>query len=113
MENRREIYSVKIKAGKRVYLFDVRQTSTGDYYITISERRRDPDGRVSKQRIFLYKEDFNKFLQGLTDTIEYVKKELLPHYDFSRYDRAPIYYNEPSEEEEGEEFFDEIEEFDE
>jgi hypothetical protein len=111
VEKRREIYSVKIKAGKRVYIFDVRKTTTGDYYITISERKKDSDGHhVSKQKIFLYKEDFNKFLQGLTDTIEYVKTELLPNYDFSRFDKAPTYYNRHDTEDEDMDTLDDLDE---
>lgn len=83
-----EVYSLKIKAGKRSYLFDVRSTKSMDYYITITERRRNSQGDgFEKQKIFLYKEDFNKFVQTLNQVVSYVKEELLPDYDFEEYDR--------------------------
>ncbi|MCS6904036.1 MAG: DUF3276 family protein [Bacteroidia bacterium] len=86
MEEQREIYSQKIRAGKRTYIFDVRATKGNDYYITITERKRRLDGSgFQKQKLFLYKEDFNKFLRCLSETIDYVKVELLPNYDFERY----------------------------
>jgi hypothetical protein len=88
MEDQREIYSQKIRAGKRTYIFDVRATKGNDYYVTITERKRRNDGSgFQKQKLFLYKEDFNKFLRSLSETIDYVKADLLPDYDFERYDR--------------------------
>ncbi|MCZ2357395.1 MAG: PUR family DNA/RNA-binding protein [Bacteroidia bacterium] len=83
-----EVYSLKIKAGKRTYLFDVRSTKGQDYYITITERHRNSQGDgFEKQKIFLYKEDFNKFVHTLNQVVSYVKEELLPDYDFEEYDR--------------------------
>ena len=89
--NRSEVYSTKIRAGKRTYFFDVKETRSSDYYITITEskRRFGGDG-YDKHKIFLYKEDFNKFLTCLTDTIDHVKTELLPDYDYEEFDRDPI-----------------------
>jgi hypothetical protein len=88
-EDHTEIYSQKVRAGKRTYIFDVRATRGNDFYITISERKRRSGGDgFQKQKIFLYKEDFNKFLAGLQHMIAYVKTELLPDYDFDQFDRA-------------------------
>jgi len=83
----REIYSQKVRAGKRTYLFDVRATRNNDYYITITERKKNADGDVHKQKLFLYKEDFNKFLASLNNVVDHVKTELLPDYDYEQYDR--------------------------
>ncbi len=90
--NRAEVYSTKIRAGKRTYFFDVKETRSSDYYITITEskRRFGGDG-YDKHKIFLYKEDFNKFLTCLTDTINHVKTDLLPDYDYEEFDRDPIH----------------------
>ncbi len=81
----REVYSVKVRAGKRTYIFDVRSTRNSDYYITITETRRDFGGGVSqKQKIFLYKEDFVKFQRALDQVIGHVRSDLLPDYDYER-----------------------------
>lgn len=90
--NRSEVYSTKIRAGKRTYFFDVKETRSNDYYITITEskRRFGGDG-YDKHKIFLYKEDFNKFVNCLNETIDYVKTELLPDYDYEEFDRDPIH----------------------
>jgi hypothetical protein len=88
-EEPREVHSIKVRAGKRTYIFDVRATRGNDYYLTITERkRRYGDDGFQKQKIFLYKEDFNKFLRSLEEAIQYVKHDLLPDYDFDQFDRA-------------------------
>ncbi len=93
MENNRndraEVFSTKIKAGKRTYFFDVKATRGNDYYITITEskKRLDGDG-YDKHKIFLYKEDFNKFMKTLNEAVDHVKTELLPDFDFDEYDRG-------------------------
>lgn len=87
---RDEIYSVKVKAGKRTYFFDVKSTRSNDYYLTITEskKRFKEDGfTYEKHKIFLYKEDFNKFLDALTNTVNHVKTELMPNVDFSQFDQ--------------------------
>lgn len=85
---REEVYSKKIRAGKRTYFFDVKATRGNDYYLIITESKRGfEDGQFVKHKIFLYKEDFNKFLTGLSDTIDHVKEELMPDYDFEQFDR--------------------------
>lgn len=86
---RDEIYSAKVKAGKRTYFFDVKSTRSNDYYLTITEskKRFKEDGfSYEKHKIFLYKEDFNKFLEALTNTVNHVKNELMPNVDFSQFD---------------------------
>ena len=71
---REEVYSKKVRAGKRTYFFDVKATRSNDYYVTITEsKKRLEDGVFIKHKIFLYKEDFEKFADGLKDTIEYIK----------------------------------------
>lgn len=86
---RDEIYSAKVKAGKRTYFFDVKSTRSNDYYLTITEskKRFKEDGfSYEKHKIFLYKEDFNKFLEALTSTVNHVKHELMPNVDFTQFD---------------------------
>ncbi|MEM9324920.1 MAG: DUF3276 family protein [Bacteroidota bacterium] len=87
---RDEIYSERVRAGKRTYFFDVKSTRSNDYYLTITEskRRFKEDGFVyEKHKIFLYKEDFHKFVEALNETVNHVKTELLPEVDFSEFER--------------------------
>jgi hypothetical protein len=81
------LYSKRVKAGKRrTYFFDVRETRGQDYFITITEsKKRFEDGTYERHKMFLYKEDFNKFLAALTETINYVKTDLMPNFDFDAY----------------------------
>ena len=81
------VYSKRIKAGKRrTYFFDVRATRGNDYYLTITEsRKRFNDGGYDRHKLFLYKEDFNKFTKALTEAVDYVKTELMPDFDFDAY----------------------------
>lgn len=84
-----DIYSERVRAGKRTYFFDVKSTRSNDYYLTITEskRRYKDDGYFyEKHKIFLYKEDFNKFLEALNSTVDHVKTELLPEVDFTQFD---------------------------
>ncbi len=75
MENEKnnEIYSKVVRAGKRTYFFDVKSTKGNDYYITLTESKKtvDNEGRENfqKHKIFLYKEDFEKFKEGLEDVL--------------------------------------------
>ncbi len=88
-----EIYSKRVKAGKRTYFFDVKATRSNDYYLTITEskKRFKEDGFVyEKHKIFLYKEDFAKFLEALNETVEHVKTDLMPDFDFSQFDRTDV-----------------------
>ncbi len=87
---RQEIFSERVRAGKRTYFFDVKATRANDYYLTITEskRRYKEDGfTYEKHKIFLYKEDFNKFVNALNNTVNHVKDELLPDVDFDQFDR--------------------------
>ncbi|ADY52639.1 PUR-alpha/beta/gamma DNA/RNA-binding protein [Pseudopedobacter saltans DSM 12145] len=73
-KEREEVFSKKVRAGKRTYFFDVKSTRSNDYYITITEsKKRLEDGMFVKHKIFLYKEDFEKFAEGLSETVEYIK----------------------------------------
>ncbi|WP_224997258.1 DUF3276 family protein [Cesiribacter sp. SM1] len=85
-----EIYSQRVRAGKRTYFFDVKSTRSNDYYLTITESKRrfkDDGFTYEKHKIFLYKEDFEKFLEALKESVEYVKTELMPEYDFSQFSK--------------------------
>jgi hypothetical protein len=72
-----DVYSKVVRAGKRTYFFDVKATRSGDYYLTVTESRkktgRDGNPVFEKNKIFLYKEDFAKFADGLADAVGYVK----------------------------------------
>ncbi|MDZ7740241.1 MAG: DUF3276 family protein [Bacteroidota bacterium] len=74
---RDEIYSQTVRAGKRTYFFDVKSTRAGEYYLTITESKRrfnNEQGKFyyEKHKLFLYKEDFDKFADGFKDTIEFI-----------------------------------------
>ena len=90
------VYSKRIKAGKRrTYFFDVRETRGNDFYLTITESRKrfDSDG-YDRHKIFLYKEDFNKFMKGLTEAVDYVKTDLMPDFDFDAFNHDTPYEGE-------------------
>ena len=87
------VYSKRIKAGKRrTYFFDVRETRGSDFYLTITESRKrfDSDG-YDRHKIFVYKEDFNKFIKGLGEAMDYVKTELMPDFDFDAFNHDTPY----------------------
>jgi hypothetical protein len=79
-KDRDEIFSKAVRAGKRTYFFDVKSTRKNDYYLTITEskKRFEDDGGHSyeKHKLFLYKEDFEKFSEGLQDVFNYIKNNL-------------------------------------
>lgn len=85
--NPESIFSKRIKAGKRrTYFFDVRETRGNDYFITITEsKKRFNDDGYDRHKMFIYKEDFNKFINALTETADYVKTELMPDFDFDAF----------------------------
>ncbi len=92
------VYSIRVKAGKRrTYFFDVRETRGNDFYVTITESRKrfDSDG-YDRHKIFLYKEDFNKFIKGLNETIDHVKTELMPDFDFDAFNHDTPYEGDES-----------------
>ena len=73
---RQEIYSKAVRAGKRTYFFDVKSTRKNEYYLTITESKKkyDQDGsfHFEKHKIFLYKEDFDKFTDGLNEVVNFI-----------------------------------------
>lgn len=81
------IYSKRLRAGKRrTYFFDVRSTKGNDYYLTITEsRKRFDDNGYDRHKVFLYKEDFNKFSKALNEAIDFVKTDLMPDFDFDAF----------------------------
>lgn len=89
------VYSKTLRAGKRrTYFFDVRSTKNGEFYLTISEsvRRSDTDTNWDRHKIFLYKEDFNRFATAINETLDHVKNELMPHYDYDEFTRRQEEY---------------------
>jgi hypothetical protein len=86
------IYSKRIRAGKRrTYFFDVRTTRGNDYYLTITEsRKRFNDNGYDRHKIFLYKEDFNKFIKALGEAVDYVKTDLMPDFDFDAFNHDNV-----------------------
>src|SRR5690606_7417421 len=85
-----EIYSQRIRAGKRTYFFVVKSTRSNDFYLTITESKRKFNNDTysyEKHKIFLYKEDFAKFLEALQGTIEHVKTNLLSAEDLAEMER--------------------------
>lgn len=74
-QEREEVFSRRVRAGKRTYFFDVKATRSNDYFLTITEsKKRLEDGTFIKHKIFLYKEDFEKFTEGLNETLNYIKE---------------------------------------
>lgn len=86
-KQRNDVYSLRVKAGKRrTYFFDVRSTKGNDYFLTITESKKVADSdQFERHKIFIYKEDFAKFVQAMEDAIHHVKTELLPDFDFDTY----------------------------
>ena len=83
------VFSKTIRAGRRrTYFFDVRTTRGNDYYVTITEsKKRFHEDGYDRHKVFLYKEDFNKFLEALNEVVNHVKTDLLPEYDFDEFNR--------------------------
>lgn len=82
------VYSTKVRAGKRrTYFFDVRKTNGEDFYITLTEStKKFNSGGYERHKIFLYKEDFNRFVNALGDCVDHVKG-LMPDYDYEQYEK--------------------------
>lgn len=93
------IYSKRLRAGKRrTYFFDIRATKANDYYLTITEsRKRFDDNGYDRHKVFLYKEDFNKFIKALNEAVDYVKTELMPDFDFDAFNHDEFLENGNSE----------------
>ena len=95
---REEIFSRAVRAGKRTYFFDVKATVGEEYYITITESKRrfnNEQGKFfyEKHKLFLYKEDFDKFANGLSDVIEFIRTGKAP--DRPEYEVATVFENDP------------------
>ncbi len=95
-KDRDEIFSKRVRAGKRTYFFDIKATRSNDYYLTITESKRkykDDGFTYEKHKIFLYKEDFAKFINALSETVDHVKEELMPEFDFTQFDNDDNEYS--------------------
>jgi len=88
-EPEESVFSKRVRAGKRrTYFLDVKKTKGNDYFITITEstRREDSYG-YKRHKIFLYKEDFNRFVASLNEVVNHVKTDLMPDFDYEEFDR--------------------------
>lgn len=82
--DREEIFSRIVRAGKRTYFFDVKATVADERYLTITESKRrfsNDEGKFfyEKHKLFLYKEDFDKFMTGLSDALEFIRTGKAPY----------------------------------
>lgn len=109
------IYSKAIKAGKRIYYLDVKKSRNEDMYLAITESKKkvsgsDNDTQVTyeKHKIFLYKEDFDKFVEGLQDVVGFIKREQgeTPQREYYNNDEDGLTAAEPTEEVKAKSFFD-------
>ena len=87
------VYSTRVRAGKRrTYFFDVRATRGNDYFLTITEsRKRFDNNGYDRHKVFIYKEDFNKFIKAVNEAIDFVKTELMPDFDFDAFNHDEAY----------------------
>jgi hypothetical protein len=85
--NIESVFSSRVRAGKRrTYFFDVRATRANDYFLTITEsRKRFDNNGYDRHKVFIYKEDFNKFVKAITEAVDFVKTELMPDFDFDAF----------------------------
>ncbi len=96
------VFSKKVRAGKRrTYFLDVRKTKGEDYFITITESTKREDGfGYRRHKIFLYKEDFNRFVSSLNEVVDHVKKDLMPDFDYEEFDRRQAEWESQNRDEE-------------
>jgi len=85
-----EVYSKRVKAGKRTYFFDVKETKAGEYYITLTESKKrfnEESGKFffEKHKLFLYKEDYTKFQDGLNDVLGFIQENQGYDENYERY----------------------------
>jgi len=85
-----EVFSKRVKAGKRTYFFDVKETKAGEYYITLTESKKrfnEESGKFffEKHKLFLYKEDYTKFQNGLNDVLNFIQENQGYDQDYERY----------------------------
>ncbi len=98
MQPRDAFFSKKIRAGKRTYYFDVKATRANDYYITITESKRKPGESedrpfFEKHKLFLYKEDFEKFTDGLQEALGYIREKRSAEGNSANYDHNSANYD--------------------
>jgi Protein of unknown function (DUF3276) len=87
------VYSKKVRAGKRrTYFFDVRRTRGEDFYLTLTESTKRINGGYERHKVFLYKEDFNRFVETLSEVVDHIKTELMPQYDYDEFARRQDEY---------------------
>ncbi len=99
------VFSKRVRAGKRrTYFLDVKKTKGSDYFITITESTRREDGfGYKRHKIFLYKEDFNRFVASLNEVVSHVKTELMPEFDYEEFDRRQAEWEAQNREMDGDE----------
>lgn len=98
-EYRGEVFSKRVPAGKRTYFFDIKTTRSGeDFFLTITESKRIAESRYEKHKIFLYKEDFGKFVTAMHEVLTYVREECLPEYEFRGLPDLSVSPNDPADE---------------
>jgi hypothetical protein len=91
-----EIFTKRVRAGKRTYFFDVKSTkSEKDFYITITESKRVGEEEYEKHKVFLYKEDFEKFRDALDETVDYVQSQLLANLPSAQTESATVPVEKP------------------
>ncbi|MFM8372546.1 MAG: DUF3276 family protein [Bacteroidota bacterium] len=96
------VFSKKVRAGKRrTYFLDVRKTKGEDFFITITESTKREDGfGYRRHKIFLYKEDFNRFVASLNEVVDHVKNDLMPDFDYEEFDRRQAEWESQNRDEE-------------
>ena len=89
--SKENVFTKRVRAGKRTYFFDVKATkSAKDFYVIITESRRVGEEKYEKHKLFLYKEDFKKFADALTETVTYVESELLEKMEHTVEAGSPV-----------------------
>lgn len=99
------VFSKRVRAGRRrTYFFDVRKTRGEDFFITITESTRREDGfGYRRHKLFLYKEDFNRFVASLNEVVNHVKTDLMPDFDYEEFDRRQAEWEAQNRDQDGHE----------
>ncbi|MBK6546631.1 MAG: DUF3276 family protein [Saprospiraceae bacterium] len=108
MENEKHIeniFSKKLRAGKRrTYFFDIRKTKSEDFFISITESTRKFNGDgYERHKIFIYKEDFNRFIENLQEVVDQIKTNYLPDFDYDAFAKRDEEWENLKEEEKSKE----------
>ncbi|MBK8805796.1 MAG: DUF3276 family protein [Bacteroidales bacterium] len=103
-----EIFSKSVRAGKRTYFFDVKSTKNEEQYLTITESKKIFDGEgkfhFEKHKIFLYKEDFSKFMDGFTDAMSFIKGSSVGNLNFEENTKGRFFDNDLFDDEDEDDF---------